>query len=61
MNVYLLTVQKYSGVKCMIFYSEDEALRRMRLWAKNPMCISAVIMPLQIGEKACLRKSCVRK
>lgn len=51
MNAYILTVQRYSGVKCMIFYSEDEALRRMRLWAKNPMFISAVITPLKIGEK----------
>lgn len=56
MKLYLLTVRRYSGVKCMLFYSEQKVLRRMRLWAKHPECISAEITPLQTGETTMFKK-----
>lgn len=44
--MYLLKVKKYSSVKVVFIQSEQEALRRMRLWAKHPECISAEVIEL---------------
>ncbi len=44
---YLLKVRKISGASAYLIDDENEALRRMKHWAKHPLFISAEVRKVE--------------